>query len=150
MVVTVGADIITGTPAFDPAGYPAASVIGVPWVTEDSFAAARAFDVTVRESELMQAEFAANNLHVLVTLPTATVVLGSNEPVEDTGWFEGRSIRGGGLTLQALEAVGANPVAIPIGELYESMDRHCRGLVLHQLRQRSNGLQPRRGHNTHH
>jgi TRAP-type C4-dicarboxylate transport system substrate-binding protein len=117
------ADIVTGTPAFDPAAYPISSLIGVPWVTENSFAAAQAYDATVAESEAMQAEFAANNLQLLVTLPTATTVLGSNEKVEGIEWFEGRSIRGGGLTLQALEAVGANPVAIPIGELYESMDR---------------------------
>jgi len=117
------ADMAQTSPIFEPAAFPGASMIGVPWVSENPVAVMRAFDRVVAESESLQAEFEANNVHWLVSYPTATVVLGTNEPVDSIDWLRGKSVRGIGLTAQALEAIGANPVAVPVGELYEAMSR---------------------------
>src|SRR5690606_11281863 len=74
-------------------------------------------------TDALQAEYAAQNVHLLHAIPTTTAVMGSREPVSSLDDIRGKSVRGYGMLLNALDKGGANAVAVPIGEVYESLDR---------------------------
>lgn len=117
------ADIAPVSPAFDQAAFPLASIVLLPYATENVVAVAQSLTESYRSNEDLKAEYEAQNVHLLHALPTTTAVMGSREPVESLEDIEGKAVRGYGLLLNALDLGGANAVAVPVGEVYESLDR---------------------------
>ncbi|WP_167050582.1 TRAP transporter substrate-binding protein DctP [Salinibacterium sp. ZJ77] len=117
------ADITPVSPAFDQAAFPLGSIVLLPYATENVIAVAQSLTEMYRTSDALQAEYNAQNVHLLHAIPTTTAVMGSREPVTSLADIQGKSMRGYGMLLNALDKGGANAVAVPIGEVYESLDR---------------------------
>jgi len=117
------ADITPVSPAFDQAAFPLASIVLLPYATENVIAVAQSLTEMYRTNDDLRAEYAAQNVHLLHAIPTTTAVMGSREPVDGIDEIKGKAMRGYGLLLNALDMAGANAVAVPIGEVYESLDR---------------------------
>ncbi|MGM7679140.1 TRAP transporter substrate-binding protein DctP [Microbacterium sp. A94] len=117
------ADITPVSPAFDQAAFPLGSIVLLPYATENVIAVGQSLTEMYRTTDEVQSEYHAQNVHLLHALPTTTAVMGSREPVESLDDIRGKSVRGYGMLLNALDKGGANAVAVPIGEVYEQLDR---------------------------
>lgn len=62
-------------------------------------------------------------MRLLFPLPLGINLVGLKQPAPRPQDLAGLSIRSGGLTSEALLAVGANPVAMTATDIYESMER---------------------------
>ncbi|MGM7696933.1 TRAP transporter substrate-binding protein DctP [Microbacterium sp. A84] len=117
------ADIAYTSSGFYPAEFPLLNVTTVPFVTENPAAQATAITSLHQTNEDLQAEFAAQGVAPLYFAPVDGAVLGTKEPVSAAGELEGLSVRGTARVLNALDIAGSNAVAIPINEIYESVER---------------------------
>lgn len=98
-------------------------VVGVPFVTRNADAQARAFNQLYQENEDFRAEYEDRGVHVLFFPPNSPNIIGSQEPVASTEDLRNKQIRASGFIGEALQAVGANPIALPSPEIYESLQR---------------------------
>ena len=71
----------------------------------------------------MKDEWKAQGMVPLWFASIGPAVLGAKEVVPNLEWLKGKSIRSTGYFSDALNAVGANPVAMPNSDVYESMQR---------------------------
>jgi len=71
----------------------------------------------------LQKELEENNIIPMFGQSTGEVVIGANKPLKTLDDLQGQKIRGYGLLNQAMEILGASPVAIPITEVYEALER---------------------------
>jgi TRAP-type C4-dicarboxylate transport system substrate-binding protein len=106
-----------------PAELPLSGVAGVPFVTSDPGAQAKAFYDLYQENELLREEYESKGIKVLTFNPITSAVLGAKEEVKDLDWFKGKRVRSVGQIASAVEAVGGNPVALSFAEIYEGMQR---------------------------
>lgn len=117
------ADLGYITQAYHPAELPLSSVVGIPFLTSDAEAQMRAFQELYTEVPAFKEEYEKQGLHVLFFIPVSPNTLGSKAEVDSLDWFSKRQVRGVGFVTEALKAVGANPIALPADEIYESIDR---------------------------
>ncbi len=117
------ADLGIWLPWQNPQEFPLASVVGVLFVTRDTWAHTEAFNTLLEENEALRAEFTSQGLTPLYAGPVGPAILGTNEVVENLDWIDGKAIRTTGYFTDAIELVGGNPVAIPNAETYESLQR---------------------------
>lgn len=110
--------------AYYPAELPLSSVVGIPFVTSNADAQMRTFTELYKRNPAYHAEWEKQGLHVLLFHPLSENIVGMREPVRDVATLKGKRIRGLGYINQALEMVGANPVAIAAPEVYEALQRH--------------------------
>lgn len=117
------ADIAYTSPAFHPAEFPLANVSTVPFVTEDPLAQTIVSRDLYLEDDDFRAEFDAQQARLLYFVPVGESILGTKELVTDFDQLAGKSVRGTARMLNALESANANPVAIPVNEMYEAIER---------------------------
>lgn len=117
------ADIGYISNAYYPAELPLASVVEVPFTTSNAEAQARALKDLYDANEEFQEEWDAQNVRPLLFPAIGSNIVGARDAVEALGDLDGKSIRGLGLINEALQKVGANPVAIAAPEIYESLQR---------------------------
>ena len=111
------------TTLYHPAETPLSQVVGIPFVTQDIEAEARAFNELYETNEAYRAEWDALGLHVITFVPIAGNVFGTTFPVETLSDLEGKRIRAAGLLSGAVEEAGATPVAMPAPEIYQALER---------------------------
>ncbi|TYL55411.1 ABC transporter substrate-binding protein [Nocardioides sp. BGMRC 2183] len=99
------------------------TVIELPFETKNPEVQMTAIERLYEENETYREDFDRQGVHLLFPLPLGIDIVGLEEPVEGLDDLEGRSIRSGGLTSEALLAVDANPVAMTATDIYESMER---------------------------
>lgn len=99
------------------------TVIELPFETKNPEVQMTAIERLYDENETYRDDFDRQGVHLLFPLPLGIAVVGLKEPAAVPDDLAGRSIRSGGLTSQALLAVGANPVAMTATDVYESMER---------------------------
>lgn len=116
------ADIAYTSPAFHPAEFPLANVVTVPFVAQDPIAQTAAANELYDANEAYRAEFETQGVHPLYFAPVSTSILGTKESATAYSDLEGLSVRGTARMLTALEIAKANPSAIPVSEIYESID----------------------------
>lgn len=109
--------------AYHPAELPLTSVVEIPFLTSNAAAQALALQELYETNDAFRREWNDQGVHVLFFPALSGNILGSKEPVSGLADIEGKSIRGLGLINDALSAVGANPVAIPAPDIYESLQR---------------------------
>lgn len=117
------ADIAYTSVGFHPAEFPMGNVVTVPFVTENPLAPVKASEELYANNDDYRAQFENQGISLLYFTPTTPAVLGTKETADDISWLEGKSVRGSARLLNALDLVGTNAVAIPIPEIYESIDR---------------------------
>lgn len=110
-------------PVQQPSFFPFSSIGSVLFVSNDTQAHSEAFNEMAETHEQFSAEWDAQGMRPLWFASIGPAVLGANEPVENIEWMENKSIRATGYFTQALDAVGANPVALANNEVYEAIQR---------------------------
>lgn len=116
------ADIAYTSPAFHPAEFPLANVVTVPFVAKDPVAQTAATTELYESNEEYAAEFEAQDVHALYFAPVTTSILGSTTEMNSYEDLDGLSVRGTARMLTALEIADANPSAISVSEIYESIE----------------------------
>lgn len=109
--------------AYHPAELPLSSVVGVPFVTSNAEAQMRTFQELYERNEAFRNEWQSRGVHVLFFNPLSENIVGMREEVAGLNDLKGKSIRGLGYINNVLDAVGANPVALPAPEIYEALLR---------------------------
>lgn len=117
------ADMGIWLPWIAPNDFPLASVVGVPFVTRDTWADTMAFNELATGETDLKAEFDEQGLRFLYAGPVGPAILGTNEKVESLDWVKGKSIRTTGYLTDAFKLLGANPVAIPNADQYQALQR---------------------------
>jgi TRAP-type C4-dicarboxylate transport system substrate-binding protein len=110
-------------PVQQPSFFPYSSVGSVLFVSRDTQAHSEAFSEMAKSNDQFKAEWAAQGMAPLWFASIGPAILGANEPVENIDWLKNKSIRATGYFTQALNAVGANPVALSNAEVYEAIQR---------------------------
>jgi TRAP-type C4-dicarboxylate transport system substrate-binding protein len=110
-------------PVQQPSFFPFSSIGSVLFVSDDTQAHSDAFNELAESHEQFSAEWDAQGMRPLWFASIGPAVLGANEPVDNIEWMENKSIRATGYFTQALDAVGANPVALANNEVYEAIER---------------------------
>lgn len=99
------------------------TVIELPFETKNPEVQMTAIERLYDENVTYRDDFDRQGVQLLFPLPLGIAVVGLQQPAATPDDLAGRSIRSGGLTSQALLAVGANPVAMTANDVYESMER---------------------------
>lgn len=102
---------------------PLTSASSIPFDRTNGVAQALAFHQMYRDNEQYRAEWEDLGVHMLHFQPSAPAAIGSNDPIETLDDLAGKSIRCLGFICNALQGIGANPVAISSAEIYEAMER---------------------------
>ncbi|TQL46762.1 TRAP-type C4-dicarboxylate transport system substrate-binding protein [Homoserinimonas aerilata] len=116
------ADIAYTSPAFHPAEFPLANVVTVPFVAKDPVAQTAAAASLYESNADYAAEFEAEGIHALYFAPVTTSILGTKTAVDSYAELKGLSVRSTARMLKASEIAGSNPSAIPVSEIYESIE----------------------------
>ncbi|KUI35541.1 C4-dicarboxylate TRAP transporter substrate-binding protein [Mycobacterium sp. GA-2829] len=99
------------------------TVIELPFETNNPQVQMTAIERLYEENETYRDDFDRQGVQLLFPLPLGINLIGLKEPAATPKDLAGRSIRSGGLTSEALLAVGANPVSMTATDVYESMER---------------------------
>ena len=117
------ADITIFLPVQDPHKFPLSTVGSVPFVADNTWANSEAFNEMYKSDPQFGAEWKSQKIVPLWFTSLGPAILGTREPANNPGWLNGKSIRSTGYLTQALQAVGANPVAIPNADVYQALQR---------------------------
>lgn len=117
------ADIGFFVNSFHPAELPLTSASEIPFITHDALAQAQAFDELYETYEPLRAEYVAQGVEVVAFQPATAAVMSTREPVGSPTEVSGMQVRAFGYLSEALTSVGALPATIPLGEVYESLER---------------------------
>lgn len=117
------ADIGLVAQVYLPSRLPLSTVDTLPFMTSNVRAFAHTFVETYAASEAMQAEYAANGLHMLLFAPADENMFYSKTPLNSVDDLKDKRVRAIGLGAPALQAIGASPVAISQDQVYESLNK---------------------------
>ncbi|HET9652531.1 MAG TPA: C4-dicarboxylate TRAP transporter substrate-binding protein [Usitatibacter sp.] len=109
---------------------PLHQLVNLPFTTQDVYVIQRATAEMLAKYPAFQKEFDKQNLVRLGGLATGTVHLLSKKPIKSLEDLKGLSIRARGPQAQVLKSVGAVPVSVAFGELYEALDRGVIGSTI--------------------
>lgn len=113
--------------AYQPSRMPLATIDTLPFVTNNIAAFGRAFFETYKQSPALREEFAANDLHMVAFIPAAGQIIYSKTPIKGVDDLKNMRVRAIGLGVDALRAVGANPVALPVDQVYDALSKGLLG-----------------------
>lgn len=117
------ADIGMINPFYYPGELPLTNVASVPFVSQDPWAHTTALNEMYESNEALQAEYEKAGIELLTFAPVSTTILGARDPIDSVEDLEGMKIRSVGLMSDALSAAGVNPISMPAGEIYQSMEQ---------------------------
>lgn len=109
-------------PFYYPGELPLTNVASVPFVSDDPWAHTTAMNELYDSSDLLKAEYEKAGVELVTFVPVATTILGSKDPITSLDDFQGKKIRAVGLVSNAIAEVGASPVSLPAGEIYQSVE----------------------------
>lgn len=109
---------------------PMNQLANLPFTTDDVYVIQRAVAEMIEKYPAWQNEFRKQNLVRVGGLATGTVHLLSRKPIRSLADLQGLSVRARGPQAQVLKAVGAVPVSVAFGELYEALDRGVIGSTI--------------------
>ena len=72
---------------------------------------------------LLIEEFTKNNVHFLVEIPVSSNILGAREKINNIELLKNKRIRAMALTADVLSILGATPVGLALGEVYDGLDK---------------------------
>lgn len=102
------------------------SIMGVaelPFLTTNVEAHMRAVAELSAQANDFSQQLDDNGVSFMFPLPFDTSLIGANAPVESVGDIRGTSIRAVGAHADIYSQIGANPIALPATEVYESLSR---------------------------
>lgn len=117
-------DVGYSGPFYAPQGFPLWGGAELPMIQGDNpVAQVQALTQLYEEHDEFRAEFEDAGLRVMHFIPISSAVIGIDGEFSSLDQLEGKRIRSGGGITDALDAIGAEPVAIAGEELYESLQR---------------------------
>src|SRR5690606_22954369 len=117
------ADLAYTTASYNPSQLPLTMVISVPFITQDVPALQHTYTELYETNADFKAEWDATGVMPLVFIGVPPVATAATTEITGPDWFNGKSIRATGYTGNAIQAMGGNPVALGIAEVYESVQR---------------------------
>jgi TRAP-type C4-dicarboxylate transport system substrate-binding protein len=102
---------------------PLNQIFNLPFTVEDAHVLQETVDEMHDRFPSMEEEYTRANVKRVGGLATGTVHILSKGPITSLSDMEGMNIRARGVQAEALKAIGAIPVSVPFGELYEALDR---------------------------
>ena len=108
---------------FLPARLPLATVGTLPFMTSNVPAMGYAHEEMYTSYEPFRAEFDRAGLQVVGWMPGGVNTVFAKEPINNIDDMENLQIRTVGLGADAMNAIGANPIAIPANEIYEALGK---------------------------
>ena len=111
------------TYAYTPSAFPISSMVEVPFLGANMPAQMFALNEMYATDEAFRNEWENQGIKVLSFVGIPPALTGAPEEVTTVDWYRGKTVRASGFFVTALEAVGANPAAIPVPETYEAMQR---------------------------
>lgn len=109
--------------AYHPGSFPLTEVVEVPFVTDNVPAQMATMNRLYRENEAFRSEWQDQGLHILTFLGAPPSISGAREPFDSIEFYEGKRVRTSGATTPAVAAIGGEPVSLPVGEMYEGLER---------------------------
>jgi TRAP-type C4-dicarboxylate transport system substrate-binding protein len=106
-----------------PGEFPLNQLASVPFLATDSFAAREAWRSLAVDNDDVKAEWDRNGVVPVVWGAAGNTAAGLRKPVTSLDDLKGLRVRAIGVQAGAWKGVGAEPVAIPATDVYESMDR---------------------------
>lgn len=117
------ADIGLVAQVYIPSRLPLSTIDSVPFMTANLRAFGHSFVEMYESSQAMRDEYARNGLHMLLFAPADENIFYSKTAINGVDDLKNKRIRAIGLGGPALQAVGANPVAISQTEVYELLNK---------------------------
>lgn len=112
------------TSPYDPANFPLYNVGYVPFSESNTVGAARALRRMYEENDAIRAEAERNNAHFLIHVgSTNASTVATKTPITTLDDFDGLKVRVIGSLAKGLAIGGANPIAIPVEETFEALER---------------------------
>lgn len=109
---------------------PLNQLLNLPFTNDDVFVIQKAASDLIAKYPSWKREFDKQNVVRLGGLATGTVHLLSKKPIKDVSELKGLSIRARGPQATVLKQMGAVPVSVAFGELYEALDRGVIGSTI--------------------
>lgn len=117
------ADFGNVTYAYTPDAFPIKTIVEIPFLSDNMSAYLAANNAMYQQNEDFRSEWESKGIRVLSFVPVPPAVTGCPEPCTDIEWFAGKSVRTSGSTTLIFDAIGADPQAFPVPEVYEAMQR---------------------------
>ncbi|HHU39395.1 MAG TPA: TRAP transporter substrate-binding protein DctP [Propionibacterium sp.] len=118
------ADVGLSIAEYAPQVFPTATVMGIPFVTQDEAALRMAFHQVNREHEGAKALWEERNLRPLVHWSPGRINIGTLKEISRPADLDGQRIRTAGPYLEAaLATLGASNVSVTASETYEAVER---------------------------
>lgn len=99
------------------------SQISLPFMTQNPKALQHTFADAYENVDAFRAEYEDNGMKVLAWFIVSNSTAAFREPVESVSDLQGLRLRTGGLTGEALSAVGADPTFMALPDAYQSLER---------------------------
>jgi TRAP-type C4-dicarboxylate transport system substrate-binding protein len=91
--------------------------------TQSNWVSAKAYNEMAESFPPFQKMMKDNNIKLLSIWPASEVVMISAKPIKTLDDLKGKKIRALGLMNKAMKMLGATPVAMPLPEVYEALER---------------------------
>lgn len=108
---------------YTPADLPIWNYANAPFGNKDPWVGMRTWWELRQTVPELKAETAKKNVHILFNNTTGPVQLLSRDKITDASGLSGKKVRTTGGWTQLMEGLGAVPVSIGFGELYQALDR---------------------------
>jgi TRAP-type transport system periplasmic protein len=117
------ADVQFVAPGYFPTQLPLSAASDLLYQTRSNWVSAKAYNEMAATFPPFQKMFKDNNVMVMSAWPASEVAMISIKPVKTLEDLKGKKIRAMGLMNSAMKMLGATPVAMPLPEVYEALER---------------------------
>lgn len=117
------ADAGTILGVYTPADLPVWNMANIPFTISDPWVGMRTWQKLRETMPELKAEADRKNVHILANFSSGAIDLISKEPIRSMADLQNRKIRATGGFSQLLKSMGATPVRIGFGEVYQALDR---------------------------
>lgn len=115
-------DLANPNTNYTPERFPLSEAVSVPFLTPDPAAALAATMELYETYEPYRMEFEDDGVIPLHWQPTGTNVIGSTKPLTTIDELQGASVRSASYYAEGMGELGANPITMPLGDVYQSVD----------------------------
>ncbi|MDD5245214.1 MAG: C4-dicarboxylate TRAP transporter substrate-binding protein [Syntrophorhabdaceae bacterium] len=117
------ADVQFFAPGYFPTQMALSGVADLLFQTQSNWVSARAYNEMADTFPPFQKMMKDNNIKLMSIWPASEVVMISRKPIKTLDDLKGKKIRALGLMNKAMKMLGATPVAMPLPEVYEALER---------------------------
>jgi TRAP-type C4-dicarboxylate transport system substrate-binding protein len=117
------ADVQFFAPGYFPSQMALSGASDLLFQTQSNWVSAKAFNEMAETYPPFQKMMKDNNIKLMSIWPASEVVMISVKPIKTLDDLKGKKMRAMGLMNKAMKMLGATPVAIPLPEVYEALER---------------------------